>query len=51
MELTAMAAGIAFSIGLGLAGTHLMMSMVFSFMTRSVVRVQVTADRQGHRAR
>jgi hypothetical protein len=52
MELTVMATSVAFSIGLGIAGTHLMMSMVFSLMTRSVARVQgVTAGRQWNRAR
>lgn len=39
MELTVMATSMALSIGLGLLGAHLMMSMVFSLMTRSVVRV------------
>ena len=47
-----MATSVAVSIGLGIAGTHLMMSMVFSLMTRSVARVQgATAGRYGHQAR
>ncbi len=47
-----MATSVAVSIGLGIAGTHLMMSMVFSLMTRSVARVhEANAGRHRRQAR
>jgi hypothetical protein len=40
MELTVIATSVAVSIGLGLLGAHLMMSMVFSLMANSVARIE-----------
>ena len=40
MELTVTASALMLSIGLGLAGTYGMMSMMLSLMTRSLVRVE-----------
>ena len=51
MELTVMATSMALSIGLGILGTNLMMSMVFSLMTHSVAerREKRTADMNADR--
>jgi hypothetical protein len=50
MELTLIAATLMLSIGLGLAGAHAMLSIVFFFKTRSIVQREVQPAMSSERA-